>query len=338
MVELATGHFTAQVLIVAARLGIADLLRDGPKTAGELSRLTGAHARSLYRLLRALSGTGVFAEDGDGRFFLTPLGDVMRTDSPDSVRAGLLLAGRDFHWGSWTRLEHSVMTGECAFEHLHDAPLFEHLARNPDDAAVYNAWMTRASRLQIPAILGSFDFSAFPTVVDVGGGHGSLLAAVLKAHPGIRGILFDLPEVVKAADEIEGAGVGDRCEVIGGDFFEYVPAGGDLYILKTVIHDWNDELAVKILGSCRKAMSPASRLLVIESVVPPGNEPHASWYMDLNMLVLTRGGLERTEAEYRALFAAAGFRLESVIPTPSPLSLMEGRVVQSRRTSGPRSC
>lgn len=310
--------------MVAAALGIADLLKDGAKPSAELSRLTGAHPQALYRLLRALASLGVFAEDKDGAFHLTPLAVTLQSDSPNSVRAAALLAGARFHWGSWSNLKHSVMTGECAFEHVHSMELFDYLRKDPAAAVAYDGWMTRQSEMQISALVNSYDYARFPTIVDVGGGHGALLAAILKAHPAVSGILFDLPEVLGAAKVIGESELEARCSIVGGDMFESVPRGGDLYLLKSVIHDWSDDLAVRILRNCRGATTPESRLLLIESVVPAGNQPHFSKFMDLNMLVLTHGGRERTEAEYRALFEAAGFELARVIGTPSPMSLLEG--------------
>lgn len=324
MMHLATGHFRTQAIYVAAKLGIADLLKDGSKTVDELSNATKAHACSLYRLLRALASIDIFREEEDGRFCLTPLATTLRSDSMNSVLPGVLLAGSEFHWEAWGNLFYSVMTGESAFEHIHDMRFFDYLPKNPDDGATFDAWMTRSSEMQIPAIMNSYDFSMYQTIVDIGGGHGSLLAAILQTNPHLKGILFDMPEVLKAAKKFRNAGIDTRCEMTGGDMFKSIPQGGDLYILKTIIHDWSDELSIKILRNCHTAMTDHARLLVIESIVPTGNQPHLSKFMDLNMLVLNHGGRERTESEYRTLFHAAGFRLTNIIKTPSPLSLIEG--------------
>ncbi len=331
MLNLAFGHFRTQAIYVAARLGIADLLKDGPRTTTELAGLTGAHAASLYRLLRALAGIGIFAEDDEGRFGLTPLATTLESGSPASVLPAVLLGGSEFHWDSWSNLLHSVMTGESAFEHVHGARFFDYLSANPDAEAVFAAWMTRSSELNNPAIVTSYDFWKFRTIVDVGGGEGSLLAAVLRANPAAHGILFDLPGVIEAAQRGIAVDLPGRVDLVRGSFFDLAPRGGDLYLLKTVIHDWNDELSIRILRNCREAMSAESRLLVIESVIPSGNEPHFSKFMDLNMLVLNHGGRERTEAEYRSLFRSAGLELTQVIPTPSPFSVLESvraRVVE----------
>jgi hypothetical protein len=324
MMQLATGHFRAQAIYVAAKLGVADLLKDGARTCDELSRSTQTPPRALYRLLRALASIGVFVENDGGRFALTPLAETLRSDEPDSLRPLLLLIGDEFHWGPWSHLLYSVTTGECAFEHIHDQRFFEYLAENREAGDNFAAWMTRATEIQIPAILAAHDFAGARTVVDVGGGQGRLLGAILQAHPRLSGILFDRPEVVDQS-VIEGAGFADRCALARGSFFDAVPRGGDLYLLKTVLHDWGDELALKILRNCRDAMTGDARLLVMEMVVPVGNEPQPSKFMDLNMLILNHGGMERTAEEFRALFLAADLEMTEIIATRSPLSLIECR-------------
>lgn len=217
-----------------------------------------------------------------------------------------------------------MLTGASAFEYVHGSELFDYLRRDRAAAQVYEAWMTRLSEMQAPALVNSYDYVKFPTIVDVGGGHGALLVAILHANSSVRGVLFDLPEVLAGARLVREGGVESRCSVVAGDMFDHIPPGESLYILKTVIHDWDDDSAVRILRNCREAMSIDSRLLLIESIVPEGNEPHPSKFMDLNMLVLTHGGRERTAAEYRALLRASGFELSRIIATPSPMSLLEG--------------
>jgi len=325
MMQLAFGHFREQAICVAATLGVADQLADGPKSAEALAGATGAHPRALYRLLRALTTFGVFAETDDGRFEMTPLAETLQSDSPSSLRPLLVLLGQSFHWGAWSHLLHSVKTGESAFEHGHGQRFFDYLVAHPDAARVFGEWRTRQTELQVSAILDAFDFSRFRSVVDVGGGHGRLLSAVLKDHPGMQGTLFDLPEVIEVAQQPELTGVADRCRKVGGSFFEALPSGGDLYILKTVLHHWNDDLSVQILQNCRDAMAERSRLVVIETVVPGPNMVHASKLMDLNMLVLYHGGRERTSNEYRALIERAGLTFTTIVPTRSPLSLIEAR-------------
>ncbi len=324
MLEIGTGHFRAQAICTAAALGIADLLKDGPKSSEELGRATGAHPQALHRLLRALASICVFQQNENGDFGLTPLATTLLSDSPDSVLEAALLAHAAFHWNSWSHLHEAVLTGRSAFSHVHGTELFDYLRTDHAARLVYEAWMTRLSSMQVPALINSYEYAKFPTIVDVGGGHGALLAAILNANPGARGVLFDLPEVVADARIVREAGVQSRCSVVAGDMFDRIPPGGDLYLLKTVIHDWDDDLSLRILRNCREAMAAESRLLLIESVVPDGNDPHPSKFMDLNMLVLTRGGRERTAAEYHALFEASGFELSRIIATPSEMSLLEG--------------
>ncbi len=323
LLDIATGFWKTQAIYVAAKIGIADLLKDGSKNIDELSSATGVHSRSLYRLLRALASIGIFIENDDGSFGLTSLATTLQSDNPMSVRSLAVLVGEQFWWDPWGNLEHSVMTGEAAFERVFGIRIFEYFGKHPEIGHSFNKWMTRLSELTVPALLESYDFSTFHKVVDIGGGHGSLLVNILKANPKIKGVLFDLPDVVKAANEID-ADIIERCEIIGGDFFELVPAGGDAYILKQIIHDWDDDLSVKILKNCHKAMADNGRVLVIDAVIQPGNAPDLNKFIDLNMLILTHGGRERTEFEFRSLFEAAGFELTNIFSTPSLFSIIEG--------------
>ena len=325
MMKLAFGHFRTQAIAVAATLGIADWLADGPKSAETLASLAGADPDALRRLLRALTSVGVFGETDDGRFEMTPLGATLKSDHPASLRPLLILLGQPFHWGSWTHLLQSVKTGGSAFEHVHGQRFFDYLGAHPDAERIYGEWRTRQTEMQIPAIVDAYDFSRFRSVVDVGGGHGRLLSAILKANPQMRGTLFDRSEVIEAAHELERTGVAGRAEKVGGDFFEGLPKGHDLYVLKTVVHHWNDELAVAILAKCREAMADLARLVLIESVVPGPNQAHASKLQDLNMLVLSHGGRERTAGDYRTLVERAGLTFMTIVPTRSPLSLIEAR-------------
>ena len=324
LMQMATGHFLAQAIHVAARFGIADLLEKGPKTITELAKESGTHEASLYRLLRSLSSVGIFKEVEQRKFELTPLAEPLCTDSANSIRNGPLLAGQHFHWYSWGNLSQSIMTGECAFEYVHGKELFEYLSEHPDEATPYNAWMTQNTEKQIQAILSSYDFSPYKKIVDIGGGQGRLVSAILSKYSKLHGILFDSPEVIATSVLKNHNELSSRSEMIGGNFFDSVPSGADLYIMKTVIHDWSDELSVKILTNCQKAMKPDSKLLLIEMVIPEERKPHASFFMDLNMMVLTHGGMERTEAEYRELYKSSDLKLLRVIPTKSPISIIEG--------------
>lgn len=324
LLQQALGFLISRAICVVARLGIADLLKDGPLDTETLAAAAGVHAPTLYRVLRTLAGVGIFAEGEDGRFGLTPRAEPLRSDAPDSIRAYILLLDEEWYSGPSDHLLHCVQTGRPAFERVHGADFFTFLARDPGATAVFDAAMTSRSVQENDAIASAYDFSGLGTVVDVGGGHGSLLAAILRANPGLRGVLFDRPQVVaEARHQLEVAGLGRRCDVVGGDFFASVPAGGDAYILKRVLHDWDDERAGAILRSCHRAMPEHGRLLVIELVLPPGNDPSLGKLFDLLMLV-NLGGRERTEAEYRTLLAGAGFELTAVTPTPSLVSVVEG--------------
>jgi O-methyltransferase domain/Dimerisation domain len=322
--RMANAYQASQAIHVAATLGIADLLEAGPMSTEELAQSTHTHAPSLYRLLRALSSVGVFAEGADGRFGLTPLAEHLRTDAPGSLRAWAMFIGRPYTWSAWAHLLDSVKTGEAAFPKLHGTSAWEYWESRPEEGAIFAAAMTGLSTLAAEAIVGSYDFSDISVLADVGGGHGSLLAAILKANPALHGILFDLPHVVANARELlEREGVSERCEVVGGSFFEAVPTGADAYMLKSVLLDWDDATAIRILGTCRAAMPKSGRLLLVERLVGPPNEPDLAKFSDLNMLVL-QGGRERTTEEFAKLCAAAGFRLAGVTETGSPYDIIEG--------------
>jgi hypothetical protein len=323
VLRMIEGFWLSRALSVAVRLNIADLLKDGPKSSKELADVTGAHAPSLFRVLRALAGAGVFAEDENGRFSVTPLSVALQSNVTGSLRSYVLEQLDEEHYGAWGDLLHTVQTGETAFNHHFGVDLWQYRAQHPEDAKTFDEAMADMTALTGDAILAGYDFSSFGTVVDIGGGDGSLLAAILKAHRGMKGVLFDIPRVAaKAERRIEAEGLADRCKIVSGDFFKSVPSGGDAYILKAVIHDWDDERAAVILMNCRRAMAENSRLLLIEAVIPSGNEPLFHKFMDLNMMVMT-GGRERTEAEYRALLSAAGFKLTRIVPTQFEMSVIE---------------
>ncbi|WP_406694863.1 methyltransferase [Singulisphaera sp. Ch08] len=321
--QIINSFWTSRAVYVAAKLGLADFVQDGPKTAAELAVATGTHAPSLYRLLRALASTGLFLEDEQGRFAATPLGDALRSGVPGSLRATAISELGEDHYDAWRDVLQSVKTGEIAFDHHFGMPVWEYYAQNPEVAKVFNESMSGLTRSIEDAVVQSCDFASARTVVDVGGGQGTFLAAILKANPTAKGLLFDAPQVVAGEQNRLGAeGLNGRLEAVGGDFFESVPTGGDIYTLKWIIHDWDDAKSVAILQNCHRAMARGGRLLLVESVIPPRNEPSLGKFMDLNMLVMT-GGRERTEEEFRTLLAAAGFRLTRVIATPSPVSVIE---------------
>jgi hypothetical protein len=319
-----TGYWVSQMVHVAAKLGLADRLVDGPKTADELAQATGTHARSLYRLLRALASVGVFSEGEDNRFRQTPLSECLRSDEPGSQWAMAVMMG-DEHYHAWGDLLESVRTGQTAFDRLYDQPIFDYLAEHPEQAQVFDAAMTSIHGRETQAMLDAFDLSGVNVLADVGGGNGSNLIGILGRYPEIRGVLFDLPHVVeRAGANLERAGLSGRCLVIGGDFFASIPVEADAYFLRHILHDWDDEKAGLILRNIRTSMPEGSRLMVVEHVLPPGDEPSFGKLLDLNMLLLP-GGVERTEAEFRRLYEAAGFRLTRIVPAQGDLSVVEGQ-------------
>ena len=324
LLRMTNAFQASQAIHVAATLGIADLLEDGPRSVDELAQTTGTHAPTLYRLLRALASVGVFAEQPDGQFRSTPLAEYLRTNAPRSLRAWAMQIGQQYFWTSWGHLLHSVRTGEPAFPELHGTTAWEYRAAHPEEDAVFNAAMTALSAGVAEAIVQSYDFSGMDVLMDVGGGEGVLLAAILEENPALRGVLFEQPHVLTGANDLlERAGVADRCEVVGGSFFESVPGGADAHLLKSIVHDWDDAATVKILRACRAAIANTGRLLVVEPIIQPGNEPDPAKFSDLNMLVML-GGQERTADDFERLYAEAGFRLSDIIRTGSLMAIIEG--------------
>jgi hypothetical protein len=324
MLRMLNGFLTVQALHVAAFLGVADLLADGPLSVDELVAVTKADRSSLHRLLRMLTGPGVFREDVDGRFAITPLGATLRSDGTDSVREWALFVGASEMWAVWAGLLASVMSGEASFPAVHGAPMWEYIATRPNLGEAFNGWMTRQSRQHNAALVAAYDFSPFRLVVDVGGGQGSTLAAILSAHPSLRGVLLDLPQVVAQTAPLDDAGVVIRCEVIGGDMLRAVPDGGDAYVIKRVLMDWGDADSTTILRHCAGAMADDGRVVVVEMLMPTGNDPSPAKTFDILMLLNQPGGRIRTEMEFRELFTASGLRLSRVVPTASPNSILEG--------------
>lgn len=321
--QMIWGGLMQQSICVAARLSIADFLAEKPQTAGVLAAQTETHESSLYRVLRLLASAGVFAENASGKFELTPIGELLRKDAPNSMRDFAIMLGEDWMWHAWLELMHSVKTGEVAHEKVQGMSSFEFFEKNEKAGKVFNRAMTNLSKMAVPAIVEAYDFSGAKKIVDIAGGHGFLLSGILQANPGARGVLFDLPYVIENAGELlEKEGTATRVELVPGDFFENVAAGGDIYLMKHIIHDWNDAQSVKILQSIHRAINEDGELLIVEMVVPQGNEPSPSKMLDIEMLVM-EGGKERTEKEYRDLLAAADFRLTRIVPTRSPYSIVE---------------
>lgn len=325
LMAMVTGTWVSQGISVAASLGVPDALADGPLPVEEIAERVGADPSALCRLLRALADVDVVREVDGRRFATTEIGALLRSDRPDSVRAWAMLVGQPPWRHMWTDLLTTVRTGEPAFERVLGGTPFAYLREHPEYAAVFDDAMTALSRRLTAAVAEGYDFGRFDTIADVGGGNGALLATVLAAHPGTRGVLYDLPDVVEGAEKLlADAGVADRCERVGGDFFASVPTGADAYVLANVIHDWDDDRAARILANCRSAAGPSGRLLLAEMVVVEGEPSFVNW-ADMEMLLI--GGRQRTAAEFAALVERAGWRLSRIVPC-GLYSIVEAEVVE----------
>lgn len=323
LLELATGAWTTQVLYVAAKLGIADELAGGPRHSADVAKAVGAHPDAVHRLMRALTSRGALRERRDGRFALTAVGQALRADTPATMRDMVLFIGHPARWADWGSLDYSVRTGEPAADMLRGMPFFDYLDTDPEFAEVFNNAMTAASGLSNEVALQAYDFGGCRLAVDVGGGHGAVLATILQSAPQARGVLFDLPAVVEGAGRVFGAaGVAGRASVESGSFLDSVPAGADLYVMKNVIHDWDDDHSITILRNIRTGIDADGRLVLLEMVLPERATSSIGHMLDLEMLLMLHGR-ERTRSEYSELLRQAGFRLTKVIPTVSPLSVIE---------------
>jgi SAM-dependent methyltransferase len=321
LLRMAEGLGPPRILQLAAELGIADLLGNGPRSAADLAAATQTDAKALYRLLRALAAVGVFTEVEPSRFGLTGVGEHLRSDHPESLASWVLFQGLFNDVNS--QAMHSIRTGMSTVPEVFAESLFEHLDRHPEKAAIFQEAMAQHSRLMGPRLLEAYDFGGARRVVDVGGGDGSFLSSIVRAHPEMSGVVYDAPYVADAAHkQLAAAGLGERCTFVGGNFLEQVHPGGDVYLLKGVVHNWPDDDAVVLLRNCRRAMGSDGRLLLIEWVVPLGDEPHPSKLLDLSMLFVY-GGKERTEEEFIELLSAADLRLVRVVNTPSTLNFLE---------------
>lgn len=321
--QMITGYWTSQAIYAAAKFGIADLLTGGPKSVEELASATDTMPELLYRLLRALASVGIFAEEDGKRFSLTPLAEPLSSDVAGSQRSLALMMGDD-QYRAWGNLADTVQTGDNAYEKIFGKPIFDHLAEQPEKARIFDDAMTGIHGRETGAILDACDFAGIKVLADIGGGNGSKITAILQKHPNMKGILFDLPHVVeRARPKIEAAGLGERCQLVTGDFFQAVPSGADAYVMRHIIHDWNDEKSLTILRNCHAVMSPGNKLLLVESVIPPGNDPFMGKFLDLTMMLIP-GGKERTEDEYRELYDKAGFDLVRIVPTSTEVSVIEG--------------
>jgi len=323
LVQIALGATITQVMRAAAELGIADQLADGPKTAEQVSVQLGTHAPSLHRLMRTLASLGILKQVTEHQYALTPLGEALRKDAPGGGRATMLTLGSEWWNRMMEELPYSVRTGKSGFEKALGMPIFEWLAQSPERASMFSETMVGFHGAEPPAVAAAYDFSQFKTIVDVGGATGNLLTTILGAHPGPQGILFDMPHVVRDAPAlIQSRGLSDRVKIESGSFFEGVPHAADAYLLSHIIHDWSEEQCLTILRHCHRAMMPGSKLLLVEMVLPEGEAPHPGKTLDIVMLV-GPGGQERTAPEYAALLRKAGFQVASVVPTASPVSIVQ---------------
>jgi hypothetical protein len=319
------GRWVSRLIYVAAKLELADRLKHGPLTVEELAKAAEVQAPALYRALRALASVGIFAETKDKRFKLTPLAVTLQKAVPGSMHAAALMLGENYWEDAWAQLLHGIKTGEMPFLKAHGIPPFEYLEKHPEDLKIFGETMSSVSSTENPAIAAAYKFSGIRTLVDVGGGNGSLLATILKANPKLKGVLFDQPSVIARARQdryVTANGVAERCTLESGDFFAAVPKGGDAYIMKRTLHDWDDERCAKILANCRAAMSEKGMVLVVDAVIAPGNEPDRGKLLDMQMLVI--GGHERTKQDFATVFKDAGLKLTRLVPTKCPLSIVVG--------------
>lgn len=325
MRNLAIGYWASRLVYVAAKLRLADLLKGGSRTVEDLASAADVQPVPLYRLLRALASLGIFAETKGRRFKLTPLAATLQTGIPNSMHAWAMMVNEPWMWDSWKELLPGMKTGEMPFLKAHGMPIFQYLEHHPEDLEVFGESMSSLSQVENPAIAAGYKFPNGRTVVDVGGGHGSLLATILKANPSLKGVLFDQSAVIARAENdkhITAKGIAQRCRLESGDFFQGVPKGGDAYIMKYILHDWNDEECVRILANCRAAMNEKGKVLVVDNLVSVGNDPSWGKLLDIQMLII--GGRERTKQEFATLFASAGLKLTRIVPTKCPLSIVEG--------------
>ncbi len=315
----------ARCIGIAAELGIADLIEGAPKTAAELADKTKTHARALYRMLRYLAANSVFVEDTQGRFANTEISNLLRTDAPGSMRDSVRQAWQDVMWDVYKELPHTIHTGAPAFNKAFGSDFFDYLSAHADVGAKFDAAMAMQSAPENAAVAKAYPFGDFKVVVDVAGGRGGFMAEVLKTYPNVRGILFDQQYVLDQPNHVRDAGLADRCQMIGGSFFESIPTGGDVYVLKRILHDWDDETAIRILKTCTQAMSSTAKLVIVDAVIKPGNDPDPNKALDVGMMILLKGR-ERTADDFAKLFCAAGLNLTRIIPTaaPSTMSLVEG--------------
>ncbi len=326
IIQMGTGYWVSRLVGAAASLGLADHLANGPKSAADLAGPTGTNPRALHRLMRSLAGFGILSQDGGDRFALTELGDALRSDAPGSARSTILAMSGPWMWKAFGEFQYSLETGKTAMEKVFGMPLFDYLAQHPKESAQFSEAMVGIHGPEPPAVAEAYDFSSVGSIVDVGGATGNMLAHILARYPQPRGVLFDRSHVVAEAPALlRSRGVEGRVSIEPGNFFEHVPPGGDVYILSHIIHDWNEDQCLTILGNCRKALKPGARLLIVEFVLPEGNTPHFGKLADMVMLAIP-GGEERTAAEYDTLLKTAGLKMTRVVPTTTDVSIVEARL------------
>jgi len=323
MFQLLNGVYVAGAVSCLARLGIPDLVELGPKSAEELALQVGADPRALYRLMRATASVGVLSEGADGKFSETPMSAVLRSNASPSLRGFAIMSSREWHARGWAKLEYCVRTGKQALDEIYGAPIFQFFTQHPEEAQVFDQAMSDLSSIDGPAVADAYSFSEIRSIVDIAGGHGLLLATILSRNPHMKGTLYDMPHVIAGAKDGPLKPVMDRCTLSSGDMFSSVPAGTDAYIMKHIIHDWPDDVCINILKACRKSINPGGKLLVVDNVIQPGNDFAPGKFLDIQMLIFP-GGCERTEKQFRDLFAVSGWQLSRVIPTAAPESIVEG--------------
>ncbi|MBL8630041.1 MAG: hypothetical protein JNM81_10460 [Rhodospirillaceae bacterium] len=317
----------ARCIGVVAELGLADGVAAAPKTAIELAAETKSHPGAMYRALRYLASNGIFAEDAQGRFTNTDISNLLRTGIPGSMRDSVRQSWQDVMWDTYKKIPHTIRTGEPAFTEAFGADFFDYLSAHPDIGARFDAAMAMQSAPENAAVARAYPFGDFKSVVDVAGGRGGFMTELLKTYPNLRGVLFDQQYVLDQPNHVRDAGLLTRCELVGGSFFETVPQGGDVYVLKRILHDWDDDTAVRILKTCAKAMSSRAKIVVVDAVIKPGNDPDPNKALDMGMMILLKGR-ERTADDFAKVYAAAGLQLTRIIPTgaPSTMSLVEGQL------------
>ncbi|HVO56513.1 MAG TPA: methyltransferase [Dongiaceae bacterium] len=323
MLEMLGGQYIVGALASIAELQIPDLVKDGPKSAAELAEKVGANPQNLFRLMRAAASVGVLAEGADGKFAQTPLSEVLCSDAKPSLRGFAAMHGREWLTNGWGNLTHTVRTGKRVLAEQYGNDLFQFFAQNPEEAKIFNQAMTDLSAVDGPALASTYSFEGLNSVVDIGGGVGLLLATVLHKNPHLRGTLMDMPHVIESAKTGPLHGVLDRCGFVSGDMFKKVPVGHDAYMMRHIIHDWPDDRCIQLLKACREAVNPGGKLLVIDSVIDPGNEYSPSKFLDLQMMLFP-GGRERMEHEFAALFEQSGWKLNRVIKTAALDCWIEG--------------